>query len=410
MITVTIVVKGSPSSGNFGHSGRPGLVGGSASEGERLIPSDAEIFSGNVYHNTTQEALSSIQSTGLIVTPTSRVQDGVYFSTISGMQAGVGSGVIVSVNLRDARLAPKASHFMELSNKYREKAHEKIWDASRDQRDVVRDQYNEYWIHSQTRDEFTKEGYDGFYQGYNVVVITNFDLIRFPTVEKQLPIEYGLPESALYQETVEKQLPINDASKQALIQIRQSMFNDDVTGLAAKVYSGEMTIGKWEESMKSLIRGLHTSVTSIKKGGWDQMSWSDWGKMGTPLREQYKYLHGFAKTIETNKDTISLKAIEARAKMYGNAAQATGDIVNTDAEIRSKLPWMPRDGSTECLVNCLCRWQLQVLNKTNKFQMVQATWRVSPAEHCDTCIGRNGHTEVFYVGLDVEVPSVIGYQ
>lgn len=207
----------------------------------------------------------------------------------------------------------------------------------------------------------------------------------------------------------EKQFPINDASKQVLVQARQIMFNEDVANLAAKVYSGDITIGKWEESMKAAIRGLHTSVATIQKGGWDTMTWSDWGKIGNPVKQQYQYLHEFAKSIETKRDTISLASIEARAKMYGNATAATGDIVSVDSDIRSKLPWMPRDGSTICLTNCKCHWELTIISKTKQWQMVQAIWRLTPAEHCETCVGRRGHTESFLVGKAIQVPPTIGY-
>lgn len=406
MITATIVVKGSPKSGHWKHAGVKGQLGGSAPKSamsraetdiRKMVDQFATLGSKrsdlayNNYYDVVKQHGKFYDSDARIPLPKGVPKGKSKQCYRNSFDAVMASDYIYTEGLVFLEKIPIPIEHAWLTTK-----DGKVIDPT-----LPADDKAHYFGVQFNTDFVLDRAVETSYAGG---ILANDYMV------KDSIIEHGLPEGALYNETVEKQLPINDASKQALIQIRQLMFNDDVTGLAAKVYSGEMTIGKWEESMKSLIRGLHTSVTSIKRGGWDQMSWSDWGKMGTPLREQYKYLHGFAKAIEANKDTISLKAIEARAKMYGNAAQATGDIVNTDAEIRSKLPWMPRDGSTECLVNCLCRWILQVISKTKQWQMVQAVWRLSPAEHCDTCIGRNGHTEVFYVGLDVEVPSVIGYQ
>jgi very-short-patch-repair endonuclease len=100
--------------------------------------------------------------------------------------------------------------------------------------------------------------------------------------------------------------------------------------------------------MKKAIREVHASVTAIAKGGWDSMSSKDWGRIGTPLREQYKYLHAFANDISKQRETISLKAIQARAKLYGRASSGTAAIVQAGPELAGMLPWMPRDGSTEC--------------------------------------------------------------
>lgn len=220
-----------------------------------------------------------------------------------------------------------------------------------------------------------------------------------------LPIE----RKALTQPVETKQLPINDKSKQALIDLRMDMFNDEVTQLANDVFAGRMTIGQWEESMKALIRGLHTSVTTIQKGGWDVMTQADWGKMGNPLKEQYKYLHNFAKYIEEHKDTISLKYIESRSKLYADASQATGNKVVLPDDIVKQLPYIPKDGSSDCMTHCKCHWELKVVDKDKQSQTVTATWTLSAAEHCDTCIERDGKEVTFLLKPDIIVPATIGY-
>lgn len=214
----------------------------------------------------------------------------------------------------------------------------------------------------------------------------------------------------ILEEVVEKQLPISDVDKLKLIDLRQNIFDNKVNSLAEDMYSGKISLGQWEESMKKSIREVHASVTAIAKGGWDQMSSADWGRIGTPLREQYKYLHTFASDISNTRDTISLKAIQARSRLYGQASSGTAAIVQAGPELAGMLPWMPRDGSTECLVSCRCYWKFKIVSKDPASQkmIVSAVWKLSPAEHCKTCIGRKGHEEILTLPIDYDLPSFIG--
>jgi hypothetical protein len=126
------------------------------------------------------------------------------------------------------------------------------------------------------------------------------------------------------------------------------------------------------------------------------------------LKGQYKYLHGFAQYVEENKDTVSLKAIQARARMYGNAGAFSSVVVQAGDVISKKLPWLPKDGSTECLVNCKCFWKLDVVEIEGSWVDVQCVWHLRPAEHCETCVGRNNHVELIRVHKTVPISSVIG--
>jgi len=160
--------------------------------------------------------------------------------------------------------------------------------------------------------------------------------------------------------------------------------------------------------MKRAIRELHSSVAAIGKGGWDKMTWADWGRLGPVMKDQYRYLHGFAEAIAANKESISIDAIKARARMYGNAGGFSSIVVQAGDVFATKLPWLPKDGSTECLVGCKCYWELIVIGEDKEWKTVQATWRLRPAEHCDDCIDRRDHVEVIQVHISVEVPPTIG--
>lgn len=236
-------------------------------------------------------------------------------------------------------------------------------------------------------------------------------VVNYPKTFDSLWLFWGdeKHEFPLIGDVVEKQLPIGEEGKQALINLRIELFFDKSDALAERMYVGEISLGQWQEDMKSLIRNVHTSAAAIGRGGWDEMTWQDWGRLGTPMREQYRYLQGFAEAISEKRDVISLKAIQARARLYGEGAGGSAVLMQAGAEIEGLLPYIPRDGSTECLNHCHCRWLLSIADTLpDGRKVVQAVWMLGVAEHCNTCLSRDGHAEVIIVSVDTDVPRVIG--
>ena len=134
----------------------------------------------------------------------------------------------------------------------------------------------------------------------------------------------------------------------------------------------------------------------------------DWGRLGTPIREQYKFLKGFASTLDERRDEVSLKYIQNRSRLYGEGiVQST---VRTEAGFwfEDHLPYLPRDGSSNCLMRCHCRWRLEVIEEREEFMVVEATWELGEADHCDTCVDRDGRAEIIKTPYDVSVPQNIG--
>lgn len=205
-----------------------------------------------------------------------------------------------------------------------------------------------------------------------------------------------------------KQLPIDDAAKRRLFEIRLGVFYEQSDALAEQVFTGALDIGSWEAEMRTLIKEMYTSASAIGKGGWDNMTFSDWGRLGNPLKNQYKYLQGFASDIAERAEDVTLPYIRSRARMYGNSAGYVAQLMQAQPDLIQNLPWLPKDGSTECLVNCKCFWELAVIKKSKTTKTVRATWRLRPAEHCSDCVARNGYSTTFEVHIDTRVPPILG--
>lgn len=461
-----VVLKGGPGSGHFGHKGRPGEVGGSLPQDSSASASaeDLDKFSQEInssfginvpihYVDSLEEGIFGSNAVGRYDQKSREIflikQD---LSSDENFEFGgaidFGGGAYSIKNASTALYGTKAIIVHELAHAFdfgENFIGNSIYSDSEEFMNIYKRFYSKLGSINATFDdtasavsryslvnsrEFFAESMVAYVfdpewlkraqpDTYNY--LSNLPLKNFRNKENVLSDDisevvysdgtYSWVNTARLKEVIiEKQLPISDKDTQKLLNLRVNIFYDKSDILAEKVFTGNLTIGAWEEAMRAELRQLHSSAAAIAKGGWDNMTSADWGRLGTPLREQYKYLHGFASTIAEQSDTISLRAIQARARMYGRASNNTAALIQAGAVIESLLPWMPGDGSTRCLVNCKCRWVLKVvkIDKKSGDKTVRAVWRLSPAEHCEDCVDRNGHVETIVVPQDVKVPEYIG--
>ena len=151
---------------------------------------------------------------------------------------------------------------------------------------------------------------------------------------------------------------IPDAEKLSKLHALAERFTETVDTLAENLYTGRITLGMWEEDMRTRLRIYLVSATMIGHGDPETVTKSMWGRVGNHLKQQYKWLHGFAKAIYDNRMTVSLEAIKARAHLYAAAAGKIATDIQAEG-FRDKLPHLPGDGSTSCLNRCGCTWVLE---------------------------------------------------
>jgi hypothetical protein len=116
-------------------------------------------------------------------------------------------------------------------------------------------------------------------------------------------------------------------------------------------------------------------------GGRSRMTPADWGRCGSMLKEQYKYLGDFAKELADGK--LSEAQIRARLSMYVNSSRTAYErahSINAQALGMDEEAWLlgdaehcddcmalnaegwqpighfpePGAGATQCLTNCAC--------------------------------------------------------
>lgn len=67
--------------------------------------------------------------------------------------------------------------------------------------------------------------------------------------------------------------------------------------LATQLQAGKVSLQEWEEGMRQVVKEVHLYSAAVARGGWAQMSYTDFGNVGPTLRFQYQKLNAFAAEI-----------------------------------------------------------------------------------------------------------------
>lgn len=190
-----------------------------------------------------------------------------------------------------------------------------------------------------------------------------------------------------------------------LLEIRRQKFDDAVEKLAGQLGRGDITLVQWRDSMRREIRDLHRTALVIARGGeWDSITQADWGRLGGNLRVQYRtYLDKYANAIQGRAEAALLdqakpfseKYLAWRSKLYGNNATASF----WRGVVSGRLPQVPRDGQTQCKMNCQCELRVEDGDKPNTLHVY---WDLNPAEHCPDCVRLNQEWNPYVLELPDE--------
>ena len=159
---------------------------------------------------------------------------------------------------------------------------------------------------------------------------------------------------------------------------------DVVTALGSQVATGGLRVENWHALMRQAVKNQYVNQYMLGRGGIGQMTQRDWGIVGRQLRDQYHYLDRFAAEIATGE--LSEAQINARARMYINAAHEAYERAKCEAYGMPPLPAYPADGQTQCLSNCRCEWVVDELRIMGVLIGWDAMWKLNPAEHCPDCL------------------------
>lgn len=176
---------------------------------------------------------------------------------------------------------------------------------------------------------------------------------------------------------------ITETNMRAFMETYQEARTEIGRNLAGRLANNEITLQQWTLQMRGEIRNTFSAEYMAGRGGRNAMTQADWGRVGSMLRGQYQFLDGFARDIAAGN--LSEAQIAARANLYFGSARQAFERAKAISRGMPDLPAYPCDGSSECLSNCHCRWDIS--ETRNEWR---ARWVLGAAEHCATCSDRAG--------------------
>lgn len=100
-----------------------------------------------------------------------------------------------------------------------------------------------------------------------------------------------------------------------------------MAALTGRLRAGTIDLPTWQTGMAAEIKTLHVAMATAAKGGKAQMSPADWGRVGQRIREQYRYLDGFARGVADGRQPLDGRLV-SRARLYADAGRtAYGETV-----------------------------------------------------------------------------------
>jgi len=166
----------------------------------------------------------------------------------------------------------------------------------------------------------------------------------------------------------------------------ESTFIADIT---AQLADGDRTLRSWEAELWDRVKIAFNAEFMAGRGGRNALTQSDKSAMARMLKSQRQFLRDFSEEIRSG--TMSEAMIRSRADLYINASRQAFE----KGKARSfdlRLPAYPADGSSECMANDRCSWE--IAEKPDRYN---CTWRLSVAEHCSTCLDRAGQWNPYVV-------------
>jgi len=127
---------------------------------------------------------------------------------------------------------------------------------------------------------------------------------------------------------------------------------DPAKALAEALRGRQVSLADWEVGMRRVVKNTHLNAIALERGGWANLTPSDYGRAGQIIREQYGYLRGFANDIASGKQRLD-GTLGVRAHLYSQAgrnsyyrskAENISDRVTHQRSIRGK-----RDSCWQCV-------------------------------------------------------------
>lgn len=174
---------------------------------------------------------------------------------------------------------------------------------------------------------------------------------------------------------------------------------DALSNIWDNLAAGELSAEAWYAAMLDELAVSYTAAYMAGQGS-GFLDPADIANIAFYVGNQAKFLDNFR--FEVQSAPQFRPGWKERALQYANGIAAPYWRGATKV---LPLPAMPGDGSTQCLSNCKCLWEVETLDEAAGDY--DAFWTLGVADHCQTCIERaalwkplrirNGRIDLTYI-------------
>ena len=97
---------------------------------------------------------------------------------------------------------------------------------------------------------------------------------------------------------------------------------DRLVSLSGQFRSGAIDGRTWQIESMSLIKQAHLIGGAMEKGGWANMTSSDFGRIGQIVRQEYAWFNNLVGQLESGQQRLD-GTLDSRMRLYGQAGRGT---------------------------------------------------------------------------------------
>lgn len=92
--------------------------------------------------------------------------------------------------------------------------------------------------------------------------------------------------------------------------------------ISQQLRDGDISLAEWQLEMMQQIKTTHLAGGAMQRGGWQQMSQADFGRVGRIVRDEYGHLRDLAKLIASGEQKLDGTLVR-RSALYGQQGRPT---------------------------------------------------------------------------------------
>lgn len=153
-----------------------------------------------------------------------------------------------------------------------------------------------------------------------------------------------------------------------------------LVGVTTVYEHGAIDFFTFRNQVRDDFRQTYINLYTLGVGGSNNMTQADWVNVGEMLKEQYIKLNQLMDRIARG-ELSSAQVFAELNELIGFSSEAFWKAYIHDMAIN--LPAYPGDGSTKCLTNCQCYWEIQQVPGG-----YDCYWKLGKSERCPDCVQR----------------------